>query len=57
LISVIGEEYRTSEAAYYWMLSILSGKALDDLEARATDSRAPGSKPSRARTTGSSRRQ
>lgn len=32
---MIGEEYRTSEAAYYWMLSILSGKALDDLDAEA----------------------
>ncbi|TDB96402.1 hypothetical protein [Actinomadura sp. 7K534] len=32
LMSVISQGYRTSEAAYYWMLAILSGKALADLD-------------------------
>ncbi|MGI5200203.1 hypothetical protein ACQEU6_01020 [Spirillospora sp. CA-108201] len=37
LVSVIGQKYRTSEAAYYWMLAILSGKALADLDTEARD--------------------
>ncbi|WP_433332033.1 hypothetical protein [Spirillospora sp. CA-294931] len=35
LMSIIGEGYRTGEAAYYWMLAILSGKALADLDSEA----------------------
>lgn len=37
LMPVIGERYRQSEVAYYWMLAILSGKALADLDPEGRD--------------------
>ncbi|MEU9022101.1 hypothetical protein [Actinomadura sp. NPDC048394] len=37
LLSVIGARYRQGEAAYYWMLAILSGKALADLDEEGRD--------------------